>query len=163
MGLLDKWRSTTKKYADDVFVAIADGEMISPDNIADLTFAKELMGQTIGFRIKSGKIVSPTNGKVEVLYPSKHAFAIRMKDGTGVLVHIGIDTVSLNGKGFKAFVKQGDEVCAGDTIVEVDLDLLDEAGLDSTTMLVITETKHPMKKIDFINFGEVNKGQVITR
>ncbi len=163
MGLFEKWKTKTGAYADHVIVSIADGEMIAPSKIVDMTFSKELMGQTIGFRLNDGKICSPANGKVEVLYPSKHAFAIRMKDGTGLLIHIGIDTVNLNGKGFRALVKQGDAVSANDVIIEVDLALLKEAGYDPTTMLIVTEPADSNNKIEFKDFGSVQRGQIITR
>lgn len=163
MGLFDKWKKMTNVYADDVIVAVADGEMISPENISDMTFSKELMGQTIGFQITNGKIVSPANGKIEVLFPSKHAFAVRMKNGTGLLVHIGIDTVSLNGKGFHSYVKQGDEVHANDPIIEVDLEAVHKAGLETTTMLVVTEPVNKEERISFIDYGKVNRGQIITK
>ena len=123
MGLFDKWKKK-ETGAGDAIVAVVNGEMIPPEQISDPTFAKELMGQTIGFEPADGTIVSPCDGIVEVLYPTRHAFALRRADGTGILVHIGIDTVNLNGDGFTAFVSQGDRVRAGDRIVEVDLSAL---------------------------------------
>lgn len=84
-------------------------------------FAQEIMGQTIGFVPKNGLIVSPANGTLEVVFQTGHAFGVRMQDGTGLLVHIGINTVDMNGKGFKIFARQGDTVKAGQPIIFVDL------------------------------------------
>ena len=75
--------------------------MISLKEINDPMFAEEMMGQTIGFILSVGEVVVPATGRLEVLFPTGHAFALRMNDGTGLLVHIGIDTVNLKGKGFK--------------------------------------------------------------
>lgn len=162
MGLLDRFKKQeASKYGDADIVAVANGEMVPPSKISDPMFAEEMMGKTIGFKLADGKIVSPANGKVEVMFPTGHAFAVRMADGTGLLVHIGINTVELNGKGFKALVKEGTAVKAGQTMVEVDLDVVKEAGLDSVTMLIVTE---PIKDVyEYIDYGSVARGQVISK
>lgn len=162
MGLFARMKKQEPAHNDGI-VAVVNGEMVAPETISDLTFAKELMGQTIGFVPTDGTIVSPCDGVVEVLFPTKHAFALRGKNGIGILVHIGIDTVNLNGEGFTALVSQGAKVCAGDPIVEVDLDKLRSAQLDPTTMLVITEPVRPGAKLAFIDYGVVKRGQIITR
>ena len=162
MGLFDKWKKK-ETGAGDAIVAVVNGEMIPPEQISDPTFAKELMGQTIGFEPADGTIVSPCDGIVEVLYPTRHAFALRRADGTGILVHIGIDTVNLNGDGFTAFVSEGDRVRAGDRIVEVDLSALRASHLEATTMLVIMEPAQPGQTITFTDYGVVRRGEIITR
>lgn len=162
MGFLDKFKKQeASKYGDADIVAVANGKMIPPSEISDPMFAEEMMGKTIGFKLADGKIVSPANGKVEVMFPTGHAFAVRMADGTGLLVHIGINTVELNGKGFKTLVKEGTAVKAGQTMVEVDLDVVKEAGLDSVTMLIVTE---PVKDVyEYIDYDSVVRGQVISK
>lgn len=162
MGFFDRFKKQeAPKYSDTDMVAIANGTMVPPSEISDEMFAQELMGKTIGFKLADGNIVSPVNGKVEVMFPTGHAFAVRMADGTGILVHIGVNTVELNGKGFKTLVKQGATVNAGQKVVEVDLDVIKEAGLDSVTMLIITE---PVKdQYDYIDFGSVTQGQIINK
>ena len=107
-------------------------------------------------------MVSPVNGTVEVAFETGHAFAVRMKDGTGILVHIGIDTVSLNGKGFKMLAKVGQKVKAGQPMVEVNWSTVNNAGLDASTMLIITEPVEG-KDYNFIdpqtvsNYQQINK------
>ena len=111
--------------------------MISPKEINDPMFAEEMMGQTIGFILSDGEVVAPATGRLEVLFTTGHAFALRMNDGTGLLVHIGIYTVNLKGKGFKVLKKQGERVKAGEAVVKVDLDTVKQAGYDTTTMLIV--------------------------
>lgn len=152
-----------QNFSDVDIVSLANAKMVAPTDINDPMFSEEMMGQTIGFILSDGEIVSPANGKLEALFPTGHAFAVRMKDGTGILVHIGINTVNLNGKGFKVLKKQGDEVKAGDTVVKVDLDTIKESGYDSMTVLIVTEPATEGEKVNFIDFGDVKKGQVIRK
>lgn len=163
MGLfaLFKNKERVVSYLDTDIVAPVSGEMIPANKISDAIFSEELMGQTIGFVPTSGEIVSPVNGTVEILFPTNHAFAIRSNDGSAYLIHIGIDTVSLNGKGFKAFVKQGDTVKAGQKVVDVDFVQIKQAGLDTTVMLIVTERKEDAFKADYIDYSNVTKGQKI--
>lgn len=126
--------------------------MISPKEINDPMFAEEMMGQTIGFILSDGEVVAPATRRLEVLFPTGHAFALRMNDGTRLLIHIGIDTVNLKGKGFKVLKKQGDRVKAGEIVVKVDLDTVKQAGYDATTMLIVTEPIHDGEKNNFIGF-----------
>ena len=162
MGLFDKFKKNDPSYDDKDIVAVCDGELVSHENISDMTFAKELLGQTIAIKPSSSKMVSPANGTLEVLFTTKHAYAIRRNDGMGILVHIGIDTVSLNGKGFKALRKQGDKVNAGDVIIEADLKAIKEAGYDPITMIIITEPIND-QKISYIDPASVTEGQKINK
>ena len=162
MGFFDKFRKKEAPVCgDDEIVAVVEGEMISPSKITDSVFSKELLGKTIGFLPADGTIVSPVNGKVEVLFPAGHAFAVRMADGTGLMVHVGLETVSLNGRGFKKLVKEGAAVHAGQPVVQVDLETVRAAGLDPVTMLIITECKKQTP--EFIEFGPVARGQKILK
>ena len=163
MGLFNRIKKENMKFKDTDIVSLGNGKMISPKEINDPLFSQEMMGQTIGFILSDGEVVAPANGKLEVLFPTGHAFALRMNDGTGILVHIGIDTVNLKGKGFRVLKKQGDKVRAGETVVKVDLDTVKQAGFDATTMLIITEPIKKDKKIDFIDFGDIRKSQIIAR
>lgn len=159
MGLFSFLKNDTDTTS---ITAVADAVMIPASEINDPVFHDEMMGQTIGFTLKNGKIASPADGILEVMFPTGHAFGIRMADGTALLVHIGIDTVKMNGRGFNIKAKQGEKVKAGQIMVEVDLDQIKAAGYDSTTMLIVTE---PIKeeKISFIEFGEVARGQKISK
>lgn len=162
MGLFNIFKKDNNLNIKETdIVSLGNGKMISPKEINDPMFSEEMMGQTIGFILSDGEVVAPATGKLEVLFPTGHAFALRMNDGTGLLVHIGIDTVNLKGKGFKVLKKQGDRVRAGEAVVKVDLDTVKQAGYDATTMLIVTEPIHEGEKINFIDFGDVKKSQII--
>lgn len=162
MGLFDVFRKKEDlpDAADGNIVAVCKGEMIEASRIEDPVFAGEILGKTIGFIPESGEIVSPCNGMLEVLFPTGHAFAVRMKDGTGILVHIGINTVDLNGKGFKVYAKQGTAVKAGQKIVEVDLDMLKNDGFCTTTMIIISEPVNG-ETYTFSPCGHKEKSEII--
>jgi len=149
------------KNHDNEIVAMADGDLIDVTMVNDEMFATQMLGKTIAFDFSESKyICSPANGVLEVLFPTGHAFAVRMKDGTGLLIHIGIDTVELQGSAFKVLAKQGQEVKAGEKIVEVDWDVIDNAKLEKAVMLVVTE-KGEEVNTDFKISGKVKKGEVI--
>lgn len=150
--------------ADNVLVAMADGTFIGPDNMVDEMFKTEAMGQTVAIDPSSGVICAPANGTLEMVFDTGHAFGLRMADGTGLLVHIGVDTVSLKGKGFKPLKAAGDVVSAGDPVVEVNLKTVKDAGLSAQTMLVITEPLDGAAPVAFIDFGsKVTRGQKLTK
>lgn len=167
MGLFDKLFGKSEvvelpEIEDDAIVSLGVGEVVDIKSVSDAMFADEIMGKSIAFQLTGKTVCSPVNGKVEVAFSTGHSFAVRMKDGTGVLVHIGVDTVSLNGKGFKMLAKVGQEVKAGQPMVEVNWNTVKDAGLDTSTMLIITEPVEG-KTYDFIepqtvsNYQRVNK------
>ncbi len=149
--------------ADDAIVAVADGTLIGPDRIKDEMFSQEAMGQTVAVEPTNGLIRSPANGELEMVFETKHAFAVRMKDGTGLLVHIGVDTVNMKGEGFTALKQQGDTVKAGEPVIKVDLKAVEAAGYSTQTMIVVTEPADESKPVSYIDFGPVRAGQVITK
>lgn len=122
------------------------------------------MGQTVAVEPSDGLIASPANGVIEMIFPTAHAFGLRMNDGTGLLIHIGIDTVKLNGKGFTVLKKQGDTVKAGEPVVRVDLNALKNAGYSSQTIIVVTEPVEEGKLLEFAEFGKkVSRGEKVSR
>lgn len=121
-------------------------------------FKEQSMGQTVAIEPKSGTICAPASGKLEMVYETGHAFGMRMVDGIGLLIHIGVDTVNMNGKGFKILKNSGEPV------VEVDLKAVKDAGYSTQTMLVITEPIDGANPVTFIDFGsDVAKGQKLTK
>lgn len=119
-------------------VACVDGTCISVDKVKDEVFSQKLMGDGFAIIPSSNLIVSPSSGRVEVVFPTGHAIGIKTTNGVEVLVHIGIDTVNLNGEGFQTLVKQGSKVKAGQPIVKLDVELIKEKGYDLTTMTIFT-------------------------
>ena len=120
--------------------APVSGELVSLAAVNDRVFASGALGSGLGIVPSSGQVYAPFGGTVVSAFPTGHAFGIKSDDGIEALIHIGIDTVQLDGKGFTAAVQQGQVVQAGDLLATVDLDAVKAAGYDPTTILVITNT-----------------------
>lgn len=161
MGLFHKKENLTAlQVADDAIVAMADGRIIPVSEVTDEVFASEALGTTCAFAYDASTVTvcAPANGTLSVLFPTGHAFGITMADGTELLIHIGVNTVNEQGKGFKVFAKQGDQVKAGQPIVEVDVKKL-KKKYDMSTMLIVTNAAdHPVK---FRAPGEVKRGDSV--
>lgn len=165
MGLFDKLlkkEENLKTFADSEIITPVKGKLINVEEVKDPVFAQSMMGQSIAIEPADKDVVAPCNGTLEAVFPTGHAFGIRMADGTGLLIHIGIDTVSLNGEGFKVFKKQGDKVKAGEKVVSADFDLIKKKGLEASTMLIITEPTEG-KTYSFIDPQDVEKYQIINK
>ncbi|QOS79468.1 PTS glucose transporter subunit IIA [Paenibacillus sp. JNUCC31] len=116
------------------------GKSIPLSEVSDEVFSKEMMGKGIAFLPEDNILYSPMDGTVSPLYKSKHALGLVSEDGVELLIHIGIDTVKMKGSGFKAFVNTGDTVSKGDKLIEFDMDAIKAFGLDTTTMMIVTNT-----------------------
>ncbi len=109
-------------------------------DVNDAAFASEAMGKGIAIEPTDGEVISPVNGTISVVFPTGHAIGITSDDGAEILIHIGINTVQLNGKYFTSYVKQGDVVKQGDRLVDFDLEKVKEAGFEVTTPVIVTNT-----------------------
>ena len=127
-----------KKYPDDAIVSVAKGELEPLAEVKDEAFASGALGKGVAIKLDSDFVCAPANGKITALFPTGHAFGITTKKGVELLVHIGINTVNLQGKGFDILVDQGDKVEAGQPIVKVNRATIEKEGYDLTTMLIIT-------------------------
>lgn len=114
------------------------GEVIEIEQVDDPVFSQKMMGDGFGVRPTSGDIYSPGNGKVVSVFPTQHAVGLELDNGVEVLVHIGIDTVELDGGPFDTVVKEGDTVTPETKISTVDLNALEEAGKNDTVIVVFT-------------------------
>lgn len=137
-----------------------DGKIKLLKNVNDEAFAGKMMGDGIAVVPHNGMLYSPVSGEVTMVFPTKHALGIKSKDGVEILIHIGIDTVELEGKGFISLVKQGDFVDIGDKLIEFDLDLVISSGYDSDVMVIITNTSD-FSSINYIATDDVNYGNDI--
>lgn len=117
------------------------GEAITLNSVSDEAFASEAMGKGVGIIPSEGKLYAPCDGKVEALFPTHHAIGLTSKDGVQVLLHIGVDTVSMKGKGFKAHTQQGETFKKGDLLITFSIDEIKAAGHDTTVMMVVTNTE----------------------
>ncbi|AFJ26581.1 PTS system, IIBC component [Streptococcus parasanguinis FW213] len=137
MTAVQKAEATFKGVTDEVH-SIADGEVINIEDVKDPVFSQKMMGDGFAVEPENGHIVSPVAGKVTSVFPTKHALGLVTDNGLEVLVHIGLDTVSLEGKPFEVKVTEGQTVAAGDLLVEADLDAIREAGRETSTIVVFT-------------------------
>lgn len=117
------------------------GRRIELSNVNDAAFSSEAMGQGIAIEPEIGEVVSPIDGYVSALFPTGHAVGITSDNGIEILIHVGINTVQLGGKHYSPSVQQGDRVKAGDMLLTFDLEKIKEAGFDTTTPIIITNTE----------------------
>ena len=130
------------------------GDVVALADVNDPVFSSGAMGQGIAVKPSQGVVYAPADAEVSIAFPTGHAFGLKTTDGAEVLIHVGIDTVSMNGEGFEAKVAQGDKVKAGDVLGTFDSNKIAAAGLDDTTMVIVTNTA------DFSSVGPVATGSV---
>ena len=126
-----------KGLTEEVY-SVADGEVIALEQVKDPVFSQKMMGDGFAVEPTNGNIVSPVSGTVSSIFPTKHALGLVTESGLEVLVHIGLDTVSLEGKPFTVHVAEGQKVAAGDLLVTADLDAIRAAGRETSTIVVFT-------------------------
>ena len=126
-----------KGLTEEVY-SVADGQVVALEQVKDPVFAQKMMGDGFAVEPANGNIVSPVSGTVSSIFPTKHALGLVTEAGLEVLVHIGLDTVSLEGKPFTVHVAEGQKVAAGDLLVTADLDAIREAGRETSTIVVFT-------------------------
>lgn len=145
---------------DDQLYAPISGEVINIETVSDPVFAKKMLGEGFGVTHdgSNATIVSPVAGEVTVA--QGHAVGIKRYDGLEVLIHIGIDTVSLNGAPFTLNTKLGKKVKGGDELVTVDWQQIKDAGLDDSVLVLITNSKTNMDAFD-VDYKQANAGDVI--
>ena len=136
--------------AEEKLTSPVNGTQISLSEVADETFASEMLGTTVAVEPADGKIVAPCDGEVSNIFETGHAVCITTESGGELLIHIGIDTVKMDGKGFTKKVSDSDKVHAGDILVEANLEEIKNAGYQTTTMMILTNTDE---------FGNVTKAE----
>ncbi len=145
-----------KKRKENIVYSPLDGKVVQLSAVADPAFSEGLMGNGIALDPKSSQLCSPVDGEVIMLFPTKHAIGIKANCGAEILIHIGIDTVCMNGKGFESFVKNGDKINVGQKIIRFDKELITKEGYSCLTMILLTQKE----KYDFRLLSEnVKKGE----
>lgn len=129
-----------KGLTEEVY-SVADGQVVALEQVKDPVFAQKMMGDGFAVEPANGNIVSPVSGTVSSIFPTKHALGLVTEVGLEVLVHIGLDTVSLEGKPFTVHVAEGQKVAAGDLLVTADLDAIRAAGRETSTVVVFTNAE----------------------
>ena len=146
----EKVDAASDKVTEETLTSPVNGTQIPLSEVADETFASEMLGATVAVEPADCKIVAPCDGEVSNIFETGHAVCITTEAGGELLIHIGIDTVKMDGKGFTKKVSDGDKVHAGDVLVEADLNAIKNAGYQTTTMMILTNTD---------DFGNVTKAE----
>lgn len=120
--------------------AITNGQTKDLENVSDEAFSQKMMGDGIAMMSNDGCIYAPESGVIQMVFPTHHAIGLKTDEGVDVLIHIGIDTVEMNGDGFESFVNQGDRVKRGDLLVRFDISKVINAGYEPDVMMIITNT-----------------------
>ncbi|EXJ23985.1 PTS system, beta-glucoside-specific IIB component [Alkalibacterium sp. AK22] len=136
----------------EVLASVMEGNVVSLSEVNDEAFASGAMGKGIAIDPLDGKVVSPVTGTVSALFPTHHAIGIKSNEGVEVLIHIGMDTVQLDGKGFTAHVKVGDQIELGQLLIECDLDVIRDAGFSTITPVIVTNSD---EYLDVVTTDEV--------
>ena len=150
-------------------VLAESAEVVSPlagqvkplSQATDPVFSSGVMGQGVVIEPSQGELVSPVNGTVTVLFPTKHAVGIVSEEGVEMLMHIGMDTVSLDGKGFESHIKQGDKVVVGQQLISFDMDVIKEAGLVTETPVIITNQDDFQADVEGDLPRDIKRGEVL--
>ena len=150
-------------------VLAESAEVVSPlagqvkplSQATDPVFSSGVMGQGVVIEPSQGELVSPVNGTVTVLFPTKHAVGIVSEEGVEMLMHIGMDTVSLDGKGFESHIKQGDKVVVGQQLISFDMDVIKEAGLVTDTPVIITNQDDFQADVEGNLPRDIKRGDVL--
>lgn len=159
MGLFDKLKQFVSDDDQNYIEVLAPitGEIVKIEDVPDVVFAEKIVGDGVAIKPKGSKIVAPLSGKIGKIFETNHAFAIESDEGIELFVHFGIDTVELKGEGFTRVAEEGQQVKAGDTIIEFDLALLEGKAKSVLTPVVISnmDSIHELIKLS----GSVEEGK----
>ena len=159
-GKLDPKELGETKKADNNIYAPVEGETVELTKVEDQVFSSLAMGNGIAINPSKGEVKAPLDGEVTVLFPTGHAIGIKGDNGAEILIHVGMDTVTLNGEGFDVKVKQGDHVKKGQVLVNFDIDFIKSKNLSTITPVVVTNTSS-LKEVKPHDVGKVTNDDVI--
>lgn len=152
------WSKKREKLPDSSMAAVVSGDMIPIEETKDAVFSQKMLGDGIAILPKSEWIVAPCDGTVSMVYPTLHALGIINEDGLEILIHIGIDTVALNGEGFQCYVRQGQKVKTGDKLIRFDKKVMEKKKADLTTMMIFPGCRFDL---DLVKRGSAEGGKTI--
>lgn len=151
----------TTERVDEKLRSPIVGEVVALSEVNDPVFSSGVMGQGIAVKPSKGVVYAPADAEIAIAFPTGHAYGLKTDNGAEILIHVGIDTVSLNGEGFEAKVSQGDRVRAGDIIGTFDSEVIAANGLDDTTMVIITNTMDYAEVTPIATGSVTNKTRVL--
>ena len=134
--------TVSSKQEEKDFISPMQGRLMPLTEVEDQVFSQGLMGDGFAVELKDGQVLAPFSGEVVMTFPTKHAYGLRREDGLEVLIHIGMDTVQLNGEGFESYVQQGDHVVQGQVLAKVDIDYVLSQGKSVVSPVVFTSGQH---------------------
>ncbi|SFE01697.1 PTS system IIA component, Glc family [Lentibacillus persicus] len=144
----------------DIFAPV-NGEIVQLDEVPDPVFSQKMMGDGVAVKPSEGKVFAPTDGEVIQIPETKHAIGLRANDGTEILIHIGLETVSLEGEGFTVSVSTGDRVSTGQELMTFDLAYIRENASSDVTPIVITNAQETGKQYTMTNEKEGKAGETV--
>jgi PTS system glucose-specific IIA component len=158
MNMLKKlFGKKTEKQTEETVYAPLTGRLLNLEDVPDPVFSQKMMGDGMAIEPSEGILVSPVEGEIIQLFHTKHAIGIKSLTGMEILLHIGLETVAMNGEGFEAFVKEGDKVKPGDKLITFDLDLIKEKAASTITPIIITNGDI-IENVEKSPLGEVKGG-----
>jgi sugar PTS system EIIA component len=149
------------KKAKLQIVAPVNGEIVPLEDVPDPVFSQKMMGEGVAMVPAEGNIYAPVNGTIILIAATKHAIGIRAEDGTEILIHVGLETVALNGTGFSLAVKEGEKISVGQLLMEVDWDYIKIHAKSIVTPIVITNSQQSAKQYNLSDEKKAVQGQTI--
>ena len=164
MGFLNIFKKTvdSSPYEENYLYQPVSGTIISQEEIPDETFSSRMLGKGCGIIPDDGEIYSPVSGKVIFIAETKHAIGLKTINGTEILIHVGIDTIEMNGKGFKVLVKEGYTVQMGEHILTFDKQKIINSGYNNTVILLVTNPD-AFKHIELLKSGNASVKEKIIK
>lgn len=147
-----------KDEQEIIIKAPLSGSIVEIEAVPDEVFAKKMVGDGVAIKPSSDYLFSPVKGEIIQLFPTHHALGIRTESGIELLIHLGIDSVKLKGRGFKTMVKEGQKVIEGEKLIKIDWDLIKNDIVSTISPLVITNIEQ-VKKINLLTTGVINRGE----
>lgn len=157
---IDEKNSDKTKNEDIIIKSCIEGEAIELNKVKDEAFASESIGKGVGIIPKKGILYAPADGEISTVFTTGHAVGMVTDKEAEILMHIGINTVEMNGEGFTKKIKEGQKVKAGDVLIEFDIEKIKKAGYDTTTMMIISNSEE-YSDIEVLNLGEVKQNNDI--
>ena len=146
----------------DIICAPLNGMAVNCEGIKDLTFRGEMLGKTVAIRPTDGKVYAPADGKIDMLMETMHAVNMTSEKGAEILIHVGIDTVELNGKYFKSYIKTGDLVKRGDLLLEFEVEKIAAAGYNMIVPIIICNSDD-YSEVEKVLDKEVQVGETLMK
>ena len=136
-----------KVESDSTYLQPLEGELVPLDDVPDPVFSQKMIGDGFAVKPTNGTVVSPVDGEVISVFPTKHAVSLKSKDGREILIHVGLETVSLNGEGFTSFVSDGQAVSKGQKLLEVDFESIKDKVPSIITPVIFTNLAEDEKVV----------------